>query len=399
MIIKRLTKDATTFFKVWGNEYKSIFGDSAVWVTFFITTLAVAFGYGYVYSNQVLRDIPIALVDNSQSPESRELARLLDASPQINIRPGVANFSEAEKLFYEQKACGIILIPEDFSRKILSRQHISVPLYCDASYLLTYRQTLTAAKQVLGYMNAGIQIKNLTAQGMNPALAKNAAHPVRYVNAKMYNPATGYGTFVMPSVFMIIIQSLLLTGIGILGGTMRKHHTLFYYRKFDVPALVLGKAAAYSTVGFFLFIVMLGFVYPLYSFPQRGNIIDLGVFFIPFILAISLLGLTLNLFFRHREDAVMSLLFISIPSLMLTGVSWPIQEVPPLIHYISLLLPSTLGIEGFVNINQGGTHLWEMKSLWLKMWALCGFYLLAAIVVTRTLIHQERKSLTPSDVD
>ncbi len=394
MIIKRLTTECTTFFKVWRDEYKAIFSDSAVWATFFITTLAVAFAYGYVYSNQVLRNIPIALVDNCQSPESRNLTRMLDASPQINIRPGVANFNDAQKMFYQQKVCGIVLIPSDFSKKVLSRQHTSVAFYCDASYLLTYRQTLTAAKQVLAYMNAGIQFKTLTAQGINPAQAKNTAVPLRQINARIYNPATGYGTFIMPSVFMIIIQSLLLTGIGILGGTMHKKHTLFYFRKFEVPALVLGKAAAYSTVGFFLFFVMIGFIYPLYSFPQRGNIIDLGVFFIPFIFAISLMGLTLNIFFRHREDAIMSVLFLSIPSIMVTGVSWPLNEVPTVIHYISLLLPSTWGIEGFVNINQGGTHLWEMKSLWLRMWGLCGFYLITAIVITRILIHRERKSLS-----
>ncbi len=399
MIIKRLATECTTFFRVWRDEYKAIFGDSAVWVTFFITTLAVAFAYGYVYSKQVLRNIPIALVDNCQSPESRNLTRMLDASPQINIRPGVANFTEAQKLFNKQKVCGVVMIPHDFSKKVLSRQHTSVSFYCDASYLLTYRQTLTAAKQVLSYMNAGIQIKTLTAQGANPAHAKNSAVPIHQVNARIYNPATGYGTFIMPSVFIIIIQSLLLTGIGILGGTMRKQHTLFYFRKFEVPALVLGKAAAYSTVGFFLFFVMLGFIYPLYSFPQRGALIDLGIFFTPFILAVGLMGLTFNLFFRHREDAIMSILFLSIPSLMVTGVSWPIHEVPTLIHYISFLLPSTCGIEGFVNINQGGAHLWEMKPLWMKMWGLCGFYLITAIVVTRILIHQERKSLSKENAN
>lgn len=393
MIIKRLTTECTTFFRVWKEEYRAIFSDSAVWVTFLITTLAVAFGYAYVYSNQVLRNIPIAVVDNCQSPESRSLTRMLDASPQVNIHTGVANFTNAQKLFFQQEVCGIVVIPSNFSKKILSRQHASASFYCDASYLLTYRQTLTAAKQVLAYMNAGIQIKNLTARGATAAQARNASVPIHLINARIYNPATGYGNFIMPSVFIIIIQSLLLTGIGVLGGTMRKKNTLFYYKKFEVPALVMGKAAAYSSIGFLLYIIMVGLIYPLFSFPQRGAFIDLGIFFIPLILAISLLGLTLNIFFRHREDAVMTMLFISMPALMLSGISWPIKDVPIALHYISFLLPSTWGIEGFININQGGTHLWEMKPLWLKMWALCAFYLIAAIIVTRTLIGKERKEI------
>lgn len=394
----KLTSILNSFFDSWKQEYNYIIKDSAVWFTFIVTSLAVAFAYTYIYSKQVLEDIPIAVVDNNQSPQSRMLTRMLDATSQVKITHGVANFEDAKELFYKQKVNGIVLIPSDFSKNILQSKNTSVSFYCDASYLLYYRQTLTAAKKTLAYLNAGIKIKKLSAKGKSLEQAMNISVPTRPVITSLYNPATGYGTFVMPAVYLVIIQSLLLTGIGILVGTFRERNKnnlklLKKVNNFSPMGLLMGKAAAYTTVGYLLFIIILGFVYSLFDIPHHGNIFDLLFFFSPFILSISFMGLSFIAFLRHREDAVMSLLFLSIPSLLVSGITWPAEGMPEIIKTISLIFPSTLAIKGFININQAGAHIWEMKELWIKMWILCFIYMGLAMANFKYVLNSMRKNI------
>lgn len=74
--------------------------------------------YNYMYEPNLIRDAPVAVVDRSHSPLSREYARLLDAAPQVRVLTDEAGFPEAKELMKRGDAVGIVYIPEDFETRV-----------------------------------------------------------------------------------------------------------------------------------------------------------------------------------------------------------------------------------------------------------------------------------------
>lgn len=375
------------------NEYRFIFKDAAVVFSMLLIAVVISFVYTYIYSNQVLTGLPVVVVDQDQTTESRMLTRMLDATEQVDASCVVANLTEAERLFDQGRARGIVLIPPYFGRDLNRQAQPAVSVFADASYILYYKQVYKAMSLVTAYMNAGIEIQKLNARGLTEDQALKNATPVQSTVVGLYNPDSGYAIFVMPAVFLVIIQTTMLTGIGLLGGTFRERkrfanaHTAVT-NIFDAIAIVLGKALAYTSVGLFVFTLIVGLDLPLFNMPQRGNIADLYLYIFPYLLAISLFGITLNRFFRHREDAAMTIIFSSIPVLLLCGVSWPVGEIPVFLSALSQIIPSSAATKGFVALSQAGSRLGEVKDLWLHVWALCALYFVLSVFTMKSLLKE-----------
>lgn len=396
--MKTTTNSNTTskFIQSWIREYRAIFSDTAVIVSFFVISIVVAFAYTYLYSNQVLQELPVVVVDNDATTESRKIIRMIDQTPQVNIAHNATEIGEAKQLFQAQKVKAIIVIPQYFAKDVSRAMQPSLSVYSDASYMLYYKQVFQAIKMAVGYFNAGVEIKKMTAKGMSTVEALRTRQPVNPNVIHLYNSGGGYASFVMPMVYLIIIQTTMLTGIGLLGGTAREKKSLKYRlvharNKIDTIFITLGKAIAYSSIGFFVMFIILGFTYPMFGIPQRGKVCDILLFLLPGILAIAFLGILLNAFFKHREDAVMTILFTSIPAMLLCGISWPTSEMPLFLQGVSKLVPTTISTKGFIAITQSGADLLTVKDWWLQMWGLCFFYFLLAVLAEKK-IENEQKS-------
>lgn len=370
---------------IWRQEYKMIFTDFAAIFTFFIIPIMVSTLYTYVYSNQILTNLPIAVVDEDFSPESRQLTRMIDQTEEVNTDYKTASFSEAKTWFKDHKVRGIVLIPKAFSKDLFRHKSPTVSVYCDASYMLYYRQVLRAVTLATTYMNKGIELKTLNAQGKTSAQAMQESIPVKGVAMSMYNTNSGYATFIMPAVYIIIIQYILLSGIGLLGGTRRessrqKDSRLHIHHLSDAIAILTARVDAYASIALLVFLLVFGIILPLFALPQRGALLDVFIWMLPFVMAVSFMGIALSTFFRYREDAVMVIMMSSIPILLVSGIDWPLSDMPIWLQALASILPSTITTKGFIAISQSGSPLIEMSREWFQLWGLTAFYALLALL-------------------
>ena len=335
-------------------EAKYIFRDKAVFFSFVIVAIAVSFLYTYLYSEETLQKLPIGVVDEDNTAQSRQLLRMIDANSGVAIYSSYLNLSEAQKAFQQEKIRGIVTIPKGFSRDLQRGEQPSISVYADASYMLYYKQVLTAAKISATYLNAGVEMKRSSAQGKLPTQAREEAMPVSAKVVSLYNPSSGYATFLIPMVFVIIFQTTILTAVGILGGTMREGNKLrrIYPNSnsfWGALPIVMGKATTYLG-SMLILLIILGIVMPLFGIPMRSTMLTTMVFMTPFILSIVFMGLCLLNFLRRREDAIMLIMYTSLPAMMLTGFSWPSVAMPEWLNVISYVVPTTLGAKGFTSI-------------------------------------------------
>ncbi len=326
--------------------------------------------YSISYSPELLRELPIAVVDMDNTSTSRTLIKMVDATEQINLNSHVSTLHEAENKFASKEVYGVLLIPKDFESDILHGGQTSISTYCDASYMLIYKQTLSGIIQSSLTFSAGVEIKRLMAKGNSMEQSISQAQPIRVKFNDLYNPASAYGSYVMPAIIIFILQQTLLIGIGLIGGSQREKgnhiHTVKGFYKHP-SAIILGKTLTYSLITFFNAIFALGLVHHWFQFPTTGDLITVILFLIPFVLSTVFLGISISALFKKAEHSIMILVFLSLILMFLSGFSWPVELFPAPLKIIRLLFPSSIIIQPYLRIREMGASLANVKIAYIMI--------------------------------
>jgi ABC-2 type transport system permease protein len=382
----------------WYLEYKNIFSDIGVLSLFFAAFLVypILYPLPFYKGHEIVREVPIAVIDNDKSSLSRQFIRMCDGSENIRVAMHHTSLDEAKKDFYQNKINGILVIPENFSNGIYRNQSANVSVYCDASYFYLYKQVLTGVKYVAAYMSAGIQIQKLQSKGLSQAAAMEARDPVPVISIPLFNPSNSYTDYLIPAILILILQQTLLIGIGFLGGLSYEKQKYHYYApmintKGGVISLLFGKAGAYMSLYLLHSIYLFGIIFRFHGLPMKSGIFTLMVFITPFLLSVIFLGISLSTIFRTREMAMLLLLCTSIPFILVSGFSWPVIAMPKWLQWLSMLLPSTFGIDGFMKIAILGGNLQDVSFQWISLWILTFIYFLIATYAMKTIIKKSTK--------
>jgi ABC-2 type transport system permease protein len=139
-------------------------------------------------------------------------------------------------------------------------------------------------------------------------------------------------------------------------------------------ATVVGKMLAYLLLEAIILPLYLIALPYLYGLPRLGGVIPILVFAVPFVLSISGLGLVVAAIFKNPLSVQLVLAAIGLPFFYLAGFAWPTEVIPPAVHMVSLLVPSTSAINGFTRLAQLGAPLADVRGEFLMLWGLTIFY-------------------------
>ncbi len=321
--------------------------------------------YPTPYLRQVLRKVPVVVVDRDQTRLSRQIARWLDASEGVAIRGRTNDLDAAQDAVRAGSAGGVVLIPKDFQKKVLRGEPAYVGAYADASYLLVYRTVTGAVNGVVGTLSAGVTVRHLQAGGASYAEAVTRRQPVAVAGWP------GYATFIVPAVFILILQQTMLIGIGTLRVAERHTHT---DAAEPIWAVLGGKVAALTLIylvhAAYLFVV----VFRIYGLPMRASPGAVVAFLVPFIAATTLLALVVAELFERPETSTIALVATSIPALFVSGASFPVDAQATWVRALSVVLPSTFGIRGFLQLGEMGAQLGEVWRSWGALWLQVAVY-------------------------
>jgi len=364
---------------IWREELKQVFRDEGVLIFFIIVPLVYPLLYSWVYNNEVVREVPVVVVDNSHSLLSRQFIRQCDASPDVCIKCYAEDLDDAQSLVSRQIVKGIYYIPADFTTHLNRMEQGIISVYCDMSLILTYKAIYQTAMSVSQHMSGEIQKKlsgNFTAREDQIAL-----HPLEYEDVPVFSPSGGYGSSVLPAVLILILQQTLVLGIGLSAGTARERNRYgdlipFHKCYSGIYRIVGGKALCYLMLYAIMGVYLTMVVPRLFSFPALAHWQDLLLMMIPYVLACIFFGMTVSCLVRYRENVMLLMVFVSLPLLFLSGISWPQSNIPGAWQGISWLFPSTFGIRAYVRLNSlGGTVsdiLPELRYLWIQVAAYFG---------------------------
>ena len=367
--------------------------------TFVIFVIAVAFYllfYAWPYAAQNVTSIQTAVVDLDRSAASRAMIERIKSVAMINVVAIGTDRAEGESLYKTEKVAAVITIPENFEENLLADKHTSVALTANGAFPVKSRAVMAGLMGVVGETTAASMALNLVRAGAPlETLKKLQTAPVAFTDVNLYNPLSGYASYIVAAVMPIIIQAVMFVSIVMsLGGWLASANPPSVLRA--VCRNVHGFAALY--VAFWLFSLMwlayaLGPDFVLFDFASMQN--PGGTLLMAAIFGAAVVSFGLAFTFAMGTNAYGAQFFvvISAPALFLSGVVHPLFDMTPPALVLRLLLPSTSGINGLVAVSQNGAPLYAVTVQIAHLLLLTVAYGVLAFVLwkrTARKIHAEQ---------
>ncbi len=370
---------------VFRREFGMVLRDAGVMLFFFALPLLYPIVYAAIYNPEVTRDMPVAVVDNCRTAESREFVRHADATQAMKICGYASDMAQARRWWEEKKCYAVLEIPKDYSEKIGRGEQGVIQFYSDVSLLLRYRTFLESLTELQMATDTQLREQKLNSLGVASAGEGSSVQTQAYF---LGDPQQGFASFILPGIVVLILQQSMILGVTMLCGTSndrrrRNKGTDPLAIVASPSATVIGKTLCYVTLYMPLTIYILHYIPFWFNFPHIGNIWDYFLFMLPLLIGSALLGQTLQFMVSERESAFIVVVFTSVAFLFLSGLTWPRYAMQPLWKWLGDIIPATWGVEGFIRINNNGAPLALESTPYHWLWWLCIAYFVTAYLVTR----------------
>ena len=297
-----------------------------------------------IFSKGMPTDLPIAVVDNDNTPLSRKVINMIEASPETAVRYKITSTYEGERLIRQGAAGAMVIIPANFERDILGMTPTSIGVYISGANILENGLISKGLQTTIATFSTGLKIQILSKQGISENQAIAQAMPIRLDRHILFNPYTNYSYYLLPSFMpmMILIFTVLSTIFAI--GSELKYSTAGEWlstAQGSISVALAGKLTptlAFMTVmAAVMFILLFEFV----GVPLQGNIWILIVSCFMFILsyiavAIFIIAITADMRLAMSLGGGYSVMAFS-----LSGLTFPAMAMHKTMQWFGHLFPFT----------------------------------------------------------
>jgi ABC-2 type transport system permease protein len=316
-------------------EFIQIFRDVRTLVMILIIPIMQLFLLGYSATNDV-RNIPLAVLDQSRSAESRALLDSYRAADYFRIAYDVGSEAEIGQLIESGKARAAIIIPPDYAQR-LAEGKAQVAFILDGSDPTSASTALSAAQLISQAHAIDLLAETFARTGQNMRVQQ----PVTVHTTVWYNPDLISAHFMIPGVIGMILYAIaaILTATSVVRERERGTIEQLIVTPIRPWELIVGKLMPYVILGFFNTIEVLAVGHWWFGMPIRGDlgiILILSVIFLTTGLGIGLFASTIA---NTQQEAMLTVWMTLLPSIFLSGFFFPLEAMPAVLRWISYLMP------------------------------------------------------------
>lgn len=384
--MKKIKEILRAFYRSCIHEFTVAIHDPGIVLFFLFLPLAYPVIYSLIYNPEVVRNVPMVVIDNDRSAESRKLVRMLDATEEVWVRGYAADLPEARRAMDSKQCFSILEIPEGYGRDIGREETANAVLYSDMTLLLRYRGTLVAATDMMQEIGNELLVEKIDEfVPLASTVVSGDLLPIE--NISMGNTKNGFDTFVMPGVIVLILHQCIVLAIGMSGGAKRESLKLAGYNPVALSrstlVAMLAQCLCYMTLLILPVIYMFHYVPLMFGFPMAGNFFQEMMLLLPMCLACCAIGFVFQAFVTERESVFVTWVITSLLFLLLSGLIWPRYDMYGFWKALSAVCPSTWGVEGFVKMETNGARLYQVVTEYRNLWILAAGWWVVAWVCQR----------------
>lgn len=371
------------FLRLVGREFKLFFQNRVLLVLFLGAPIMYGILVGSVYKKGNVTNLPVIVVDEDNTPLSRQLIDMLNENEVIYVATVLPDHFNSQKEALRKESPVVVSIPKNFAANINYNRPTEVTLFVNTSNTLTSNYAMMAANVSVATLKAGIQIKGLEKKGVPSYLASQQYEPFKTNIIRQNFRSGNYLYFMLPGVLLTVLQQVLMLGLALSfasefeKGTFRE----LIDKSSNVFQLILVKITPYLLMS--VFIYLLYYVYALvYRMPLHIEGFAFWGSSILFLLAVCFLGILVSILIPNQLQATEILMVIATPSFILSGFTWPLSQMPswvvsianciPLTHYLQIFRTLIIekGTVDMVSSSIWGLTLIALTSFILSVWVL-----------------------------
>jgi ABC-2 type transport system permease protein len=313
-------------------EFIQLFRDKRSRPILVLTPLIQLLVFGYVV-NYDIKDIRVALIDQSRTRESRQLTDAFTAGRIFRITHLPETPGELEGLFLTAKVDLGIKIPPNFSSRIRRGDTAEVQIIADGGMSNMASVRIAYTTMVIDRFNGEM-------------IRERYGRELKYgkIDGRIrtwYNPNLDSQHFFVPGIvaFLIMLISLLLTSIAIIkereAGTMEQ----LIVTPLKPIELIIGKTIPYVIIAIGQMVMVTVFAIYWFEIPLAGSPPALFLAVCLFLLSTLGIGLFISTVSKTQQQAMMTTFFFILPFFMLSGFVFPIANMPTFVQWLTYLNP------------------------------------------------------------
>ncbi len=309
-------------------EFKQLSRDRMTFGMIVMIPLMQLILFGYAIST-VVRNIPIAIVDNSGSAVARAITEQVRVTQVVEIVGHYATAAEAEAAIVAGTIRAALIFPENLTQRAAGGEPV-------AQWLVDGSDTMVSAA-VLGLRTMPLHLEAGAPDGAYQATAPS------FEVAVFFNPERRSEVNIVPGLSVIILTMtlVLFTAVGLVREREHGNLELLITTPIHPLELMVGKLVPYIFVGLIQIIIILGLGWLVFNVPLQGELHHLVAVILPFIAASLTLGLLLSTIAETQMQAMQMTFILLMLSILLSGFMFPFDAMPKTAQYIAEILPAT----------------------------------------------------------
>ncbi len=348
-------------------EFLHVFRDRRVLLILFGMPVVQVILFGFALSNEI-KNTKIALFDQDKSILSQKLLNKINNNQYFDISENLTSKKEFDQSFKSGDVRLIVNIPNGFSEKLNKGQKTDIQLIADGT-------DINLANQISSYIGNIITSFYLENQISVP---KN--YSVKPEVRMFYNPQLKGAPNFVPGVMamILLIVCVMMTSIAIVKEKETGTMEILLVSPMKPIYIIISKAVPYFTLSVLILIAILILSVTLLDLPVNGSLLLL--FFVSFIYIMTslFLGILISIQAKTQQQAMLlSLLGMMMPTLLLSGYMFPIENMPKPLQIVSNIVPATWYYKMIKNIMIKGTGL---EMIWRQLLILSGMMLFLFVV-------------------
>ncbi len=354
--------------------------------------LAVILFFAVFFSQEVVGALPVAVVDEDNTPLSRKVVSMIRATPQTAMVKEFTDTAAAYAKILQGDVVAIVEIPNGFSKSLLSGETANVIFYDSGANISANSLVAKGVQTALTTFGVGVSLQRAEMQGAAPDIAMAQTMPISFTTYGLFNPWLNYAYYVAPCFWaMILIIAAVLSTIYAVGTELRYATSVEWLRSANnsLVAALMGKLAPITLLLWLLSVVIGALIFGLFGAPMQGSwvVLAMGVIFLVVAyqaVALFIVALTASMRLSLSLGGGYSVLAFTF-----SGVTFPTMAMFSVVQPFTMLFPYTYFMRLYIDQAVRGTEWWLSMTDLAAMLLFCLLPLLLLGRMKQILVNRK----------
>lgn len=349
-------------------EFIQVSRDRRTLMMLFLMPIMQLMIYGYGINTDV-KHLPTYVYDQDRSYLSRRLVDSFTQSEYFTVKVQATSLPQVYSALDRGYAQSALVIPPDFTANLLKKKTAQVQLLIDGTDSTPATVALNSSQAIV---NAFMQ---------NEGFIPIQVSPIDFRPRLWYNPDLKSTYFMLPGLIGLVLQFLIpmITATAIVREKERGNIEQLLVTPIKPYELILGKIIPYIVIGIIISCSIIAIMHFLFVVPIQGSIITLFFLTLIFLIVCLGIGLWASTVADNQSQASQIVMFMAMPSILLSGFIFPLEAMPSWVRDISYLIPMTYFLKIVRGIILKGLGFFDLID---QVWPLL---LMAVLVIVLSI--------------